>query len=201
MPQTYVADEVWATLDPRAGLTARNARRWIAMAAVISVLAILAGLLWWSGLVRPRLSTRQSFGWDADMAARRFTYQLALHNDGLFSVDVPTVGRNGPGLTLLAVAGVPATIPPGGEVQIALSYQVTDCGALPSGPWPVPVTARQAVGSGRFYLHQPLITSPDAAAGPRFFSGDDPLGRPWQQALGHLVCAPAKSAGQPSSRP
>lgn len=192
MPTAYLCDPVWASLDPGAGLSTQNRRRWLAGSAGLGLLAILAAALYWSGLPVPRLSSRGPNGYSSDGAARTFSYRVALHNDGWAAVAVRNVGQDGPGLQLVSVGGgdrdsVRATIGPGGEVELELVYQVTDCRAVRSDRWPVPVQVDRPWGWQTVRVQQPLLTSPNTA-GFRSFSGEDPYGQSWQKMLAELAC-------------
>lgn len=193
VPTAYLSDPVWASLDPGAGLSKQNRRRWLAGTAGLGLLAIAAAALYWSGLPVPRLSSRQRYGYSTDGAARTFSYRVVLHNDGWAAVAVRDVGQDGPGLRLVSVGGgdrdsVRATIGPGGEVELELVYEVTDCHAVRSDRWAIPVQVERPWGWQTVRVQQPLVTGTNAPAGLRSFSGEDPYGQSWQQMLADLAC-------------
>lgn len=191
MPEDLLTDGVWSALDPTAGrLTAGAARRWWATIAVAVVVTMVIVGFWWSGLLLPRLRAAES-GSDTDTQARTFTYVLHLHNDGLTPIVVSRVGRDGPGLKLRSVATTPMTISSGGTVDVALSYEVTDCAAVPTARWPIPVQVKRPWGHQSVDVQQPLLTSPYAPAGPD--EDQDPSGRPWQEMLAGMACNPEPS--------
>lgn len=135
-----------------------------------------------------------SYGTDGERA----TVGFQLANRGEEPVRVLAAGRDGPGLELVDVvaAGAPVgfraagagsellpafDLQPGLVVELSLVYRVTDCGRVPSAPFPV--TLRLAAARARGVVEVPLPRYPDDApdAGP-----DDEV--EWQTVLVRDLC-------------
>lgn len=196
MSEPLLTDEVWAALDPAAGrLTRRDARRWVGAIGLGVVLTTSAFGAWYGGVVVPRVSARLS-GWSTDSERHRFTYLMRVRNDGIAPVEIRRVGRSGPGLTLLSVNGLPpaariASFTGAGSVDVELAYEVTDCGAVPTGSWPIPLQVKNSWGTHTIAVQPGVLTWPDAPAGTWSYSGADPNSAPWQRVLANVACRPA----------
>jgi hypothetical protein len=129
-------------------------RRRSIIAAVVAGLVLATGLAWGAGLLRPRLE----LGGNAEYGADRGTifYGFRVRNAGYSPLTIVGVGRGGAGLELTSVDGqLPVTLGRGEETWIKLRYRVTDCGAVTSGPWPVPVTVTRLWGAQTIQLALP----------------------------------------------
>jgi len=85
-------------------------------------------------------------------------HSVIVHNDGLRPIRVLGVGRSGPGFRLDRVDGpLPSTVEPGEYLELVLIYAVTDCAAVPTGPWPVPVVVERPWGVQTVYVQPPLL--------------------------------------------
>ena len=154
-----------------------------------------------SGLVVPRLS-------DGDASAYGYNdswvmyYEFEVVNDGITAVEIVDVGRSGPGLDLVdhpigvdgspsGVAQLPVRVAAGDHVWLGVAYEVTDCDAVPSEPWPVPVTVSRPWGTHTTWLSLPEQSRldyhlPTAGAGDEGEYRDEAV--EWQRALAEAVC-------------
>jgi hypothetical protein len=191
---TLLSDEVWGQLDPDAGRLPRRTvlrLRWSLAGAV--ALAVLAGLVWQSGLTVPRLSwtPNGAYGFSASTVDRTIEFEVRIANRGWSTVEVLGLGRSGPGFELRSVrAQLPTTLRPGEDMDAVLSYQVTDCAAVPAGVWPVPVTVRRTWGTATGHVQPPTQVSQNAPTGQREYQGRDPFAVEWQRAVADMVCYP-----------
>ena len=180
-----LTDEVWGSLDPHAGrLSRRQARRmW---AAVLACLLVGAGALytWRAGLVVPRIERDDLMGgFIAGVEGRGFSIGVPLANNGQLTETVLGLGRSGPGLTLLPSTDTyPRTLPPHSGELLTLHFAVTDCAAVPDGPWPVPVRVSRPWGTVTLYVAGPTV--PDYPG-----TADGPPGTPWQRRLADVACS------------
>ena len=189
---TLLSDEVWRQLDPDSGRLPRRTvlrLRWSLAGAV--ALAVLAGLVWQSGLTVPRLSWTPNggYGWDASTQDRMITFEVLISNQGWSTVEVLDLGRSGPGFALRSVrAQLPTTLRPGEDMVASLVYQVTDCAAVPADEWPVPVTVRRTWGTATGHVQPP---SQPIQVGQRAYPGRDPFTVQWQRGVADMVCYPS----------
>ena len=192
--ERYVSDEVWRQLDPRAGRLPRRTtlRVWIA-ATLVAVVAAATGVVWGSGAVVPRLvypltaATSASGGPTGPLMR-----ELTVENRGWVALTLLGAGRDAPGLDLAEVAGTfPVTLVPGDRLSFVLVYRLTDCAAVPVGPWPVPVRVERPWGEQTAYVAVPAEPGP-AAPDSYSYSGRDPYGVEWQRALADLACRPVR---------
>jgi hypothetical protein len=170
---TYLTDTVWRQLDSGAGrLSRRTAMRlWLAGGLAFALL-VVGALGYRAGLVVARLED-SSNAWEVNPGVRA-TYDLQISNAGWLPVTVTGAGRSGPGMELLSVDGtLPAVLKPGESAVLALVYRVTDCAAVPSGAWPIPVRV-----DGPWFSHTVFP-----------FRRFDPI-QPWQQQLVETWCHP-----------
>ena len=125
---------------------ARRGDRPLWLGAAIAVLILAAGLAWRAGAVAPRFAP----GSGSEYGVERGTlfYGISLRNTGYVPVTIVDAGRNGAGLELTAVDGdFPITLRHGEEARIKLHYRVTDCAAVTSDAWPVPVIIERPWGT------------------------------------------------------
>jgi hypothetical protein len=191
---TEVNDEVWQRLDAEAGrLTRRTVLRLRWSLGGAFVLAVLAGLLWQSGLTVPRLGWASNTGYGFSTGDHHVEYDLKISNDGLTPVEVIGLGRSGPGFELRAVrAQLPTTLRPGDILEATLIYDITDCAAVPSDAWPVPVTVSRIWGTATGFVLPPTVTAPTAPTGMRQYQGRDPYALEWQRGLAEYACNPGQ---------
>jgi hypothetical protein len=174
----------------RRGLSAARTRLIMLAGAVLAVVLIGGALLWNSGMVVSRLDLRhpQVEGY-ANGDTHEFSVRVSVANNGWAPLDVLDIGRDGPGLDLVHVAGAPLpyTLPPGESRDHELVYRVTDCAAVPATHWPIPVRLDRAWGEEVVYLDLPPVPARDVAE-----QGLDPGGEPvlleWQYARTSEVC-------------
>ena len=189
-----VSDEVWAQLDPHAGRLTRRAtvRLWVTI--VLAIMLVAAGVLVWrSGLLAPRLEWPRSAGYftEANHGPQPvFLHSVTVVNEGWTPVTVLSAGRDGPGLTLTEVRDAfPVTLGAGDEVEFVVVYRVTDCSAVPTQRWPVPVRVRGWYGERTVYVGLPTRPGPGAPEQYQF-TGQDPYAVEWQRALADMACHP-----------
>ncbi|MEU8261488.1 hypothetical protein AB0C02_12820 [Micromonospora sp. NPDC048999] len=193
-----IADEVWRRLDPDAGrMTRRGARRLAVSLLAVAVLAGAGLVLWSIGIVVPRLRAIEASGFLAQInpEERSFAYGVHIRNDGQVSVVVQAVGAEGPGLELTDARNLEGTLPttlhPGEVIEIRLGYRVTDCTAVSTEDWPIPVRVKGPLGAHTVDVMPPTLRLPGEAPDETMWSGDrDPYGRSWQDALARQACAP-----------
>jgi hypothetical protein len=186
-----LSNEVWRQLDPEAGrLPRRTVLRLRWTVAAVLVLAVLAGLGWRSGLIKPRVAWPNAGGsWE--VAGNRIEYEIHVTNRGWIPIEVVGLGRSGPGFELVDVrATLPTTLAPGESMDAVLLYRVNDCAAVPADAWPVPVQVRRSWGTVTAYVDVPTQVSPAAPAGMRQFTGRDPYAVEWQRRAADLACDP-----------
>ncbi len=185
-------DEIWQALDPDAGRLTRRDRLRLWAVGVLSLLTsgvVTAG--WQSGFVVPHVvrGTADN-GWSADIATHRVTQQIDIRNEGWATVRVVAIGRSGTGIALRAIdAELPMDVPPATGVVVTLTYDVTDCAAVPRGSWPIPVHVHRPWGVRTSWL------MPDSGIPPQDATRRglvDPVASelPWQRLLSATACAP-----------
>ena len=151
-----LTDVVWRQLDPYAGrLSRRTVRRIRWGVAALLLLTAIGELVWYAGVLVPRVSWRSpGYGFGSSPPH----HSVIVHNDGLRPIRVLGVGRSGPGFRLDRVDGpLPSTVEPGEYLELVLIYAVTDCAAVPTGPWPVPVVVERPWGVQTVYVQPPLL--------------------------------------------
>ena len=184
----WVSDEVWEALDPKAGAIRRiDTKRLAAGVAIVAV----AVALWLSGVIHSRLdwSSRGGYRAAANPNTRVITTDVAIEHEGWIDVRIVGVGQDGPGLKLIGTTSVPHigtdngrtppfTLHPGQAATMSLTYQVTDCAAVPSGAFDVAVRVERAWG-----------TQTVSVAIPRGFAlGARAAEEEWQRALADAAC-------------
>jgi hypothetical protein len=188
-------DDVWRALDPYAGRLPRGTRIRMRLAAAGAVALLVACIVvWQSGIVVPHVvRSDTSFGWSADMATHKVTQIVSIRNDGWRTITVTGVGRSGPGMVLTSVdRAMPVVLPPSTAIELSLSYDVTDCAAVPQGRWPVPVRVQRPWGVFSDWIHLPRGTSPATPAPGQ----PKPTEQEWQAVLATTACSPV-----PTDRP
>jgi hypothetical protein len=150
-----LTDEVWRQLDPYAGrLSRRTVRRVRWVVAALLFLTAVAELAWYAGVFQPRISWKAEPGWE--FGWEPVYHSVEVHNDGLLPIRVLGAGRSGPGFRLERVDGaLPSTVEAGGHLTLMLTYAVTDCAAVPTGPWPVPIQVERLWGVQTVYVSLP----------------------------------------------
>ncbi|MEW1838192.1 hypothetical protein AB0392_09560 [Nonomuraea angiospora] len=131
-----ISDEVWVRLDPRAGMVRRIAYgRWL----LAGLAVLVAGAIWTSGAIVPRLSHSTGGGgatttYQDEARRRHIEAEIVLEvvNEGWLPTTVTAVGVRSAGLTLRSVTldgseSFPRSIPPGTRMTLSLVLAVTDC--------------------------------------------------------------------------
>jgi hypothetical protein len=151
-----------------------------------------------SGVVRPNLELAADAGYQATVSSdtKIITRTVTVRNGGWTTVHVTGVGQDGPGLRLLGPADpggptksshVPGTPPPldlhpGQIATMAVVYRVTDCAAVPSGPFPVTVRVDEPWGTQTINIFLPPIY-----VGPSGYAVNPPMTE-WQKAMADQAC-------------
>jgi hypothetical protein len=178
--------------DTRRGPAAAGKRLIMAVGAILAALLIGGALLWNSGMVVAQLEfldldTRGATNGDT----REFSVRVTVTNDGWTPIDVLDIGRHGPGLELVGVAGspLPYTLEAGEARDHELVYRVTDCAAVPPVHWPVPVRLDRPWGEQTVFLDIPPVPQGPFAEGARQPEEERPNLLEWQHARSGEVCA------------
>ena len=99
------------------------------------------------------------------------------------------IGRDGPGLVLESVDGaLPLTLGHNEGVGVMLHYRVTDCAAVPTGSWPVPVRVERPWGTYTVYIDMPTQPAGDIIDNPAIIPDGDRQAVPWQRNLAAQAC-------------
>lgn len=189
MPE-LLTDDTWRQLDPSTGRLARPDFRWVALGAAANIAALAVVL---SGLVMPRLmpTGAAGYGYGDERDPWRIHYQFAVRNDGWFSVEIADVGRDGPGLALVGARGAGQRIDAGATADVGVTYEVTDCAAVPSEPWPVLVRVVRPWGTQTLWMELPRQSPMDFDLPARNSQGDASFWVDeveWQRNLADAVC-------------
>lgn len=189
----WVSDEVWAQLDPRAGTLGRGQRRGLVAGAAAAAVLVAAGFAA-DRSVRAHLVLARDAGYQASttkdsQGARILTRQFTVKNTGWTTVRVVGVGQDGPGLRLLGsgTSEIPGAQPPfdlgpGKTAAVVVVYEITDCAAVPTGPFPVAVRVHGLWGTQT--LH---VALPQEYTGPDGFVINPPMTE-WQKAMADQAC-------------
>jgi hypothetical protein len=77
---------------------------------------------------------------------------------------------------------------PGGRpLKVRVVYRITDCSAIPSGHWPVPVRVKRAWGVQTVYIALPEITL-NAPSFYAYTGSHDPYAVEWQRGISAKLC-------------
>lgn len=191
----WVSDEVWETLDPKAGAIRGAELKRLAVGAVLLVVAsAAAATLWVSGLAYPRLTWSYAVGYGGAAGYRTFSTDVDIVNDGWTDVRITGVGQDGPGLRLIGVSDrphistdagrkPPFTLHPGQTAAVSLTYQVTDCAAATSaGSFNVAVRVERPWGTQTVGIAVPETPASSADGLP---AGTEVR---WQRELAGQAC-------------
>ncbi|MDQ1724785.1 MAG: hypothetical protein QOG52_1813 [Frankiaceae bacterium] len=195
-------DHVWQQLDPLAGrltpVARRQARRW----AIAALALLIAGVVaWQSGVLVPHVvrGNAGGNGWSANSQARQVTTTVEIRNDGWQSLRVTGVGRSGPGMTLRSVnMAFPVEVQPSTSVQVTLSYDITDCAAVPRGRWPVPVRVQRPWGTFTSWVDLERGIPPVTPT-PHGLFNSGPYEQEWQALLAITACTPPETSPTPAA--
>ncbi|WP_194918960.1 hypothetical protein [Catenulispora rubra] len=200
----WVSDEVWAELDPNAGTMSRAQRRRALAVASAAVAVLIAGFtIDRSGVVQAHVdySADSSDSGAASPKTKFFTRQVAVQNNGWTTIHVTSVGKDGPGLHLVRPNGpeglpkdldlqgstaVPFDLHPGQIAIVEVAYQVTDCAAVSSDPFPVALRVDRPWGTQTVDISLPLMPAPGITNG--LVPASDMIG--WQKEMADAVCNP-----------
>jgi len=187
-----ISDQVWDQLDPYAArLSAQDRHRAWAAVGGATAIAVAVAALWWSGLLVPRLSFSGQVRAIAPRSEPTFTIVLVVKNDTPFTIHLRSAGRSGSGLQIIDTETA-SQLTSGTAGKITLHYRVTNCSAVPSGSWPVPVRVERLWGQSTVWVAGSLqLSNPDS-------DGDDdpdPWEIPWQQAMAQIACS-GKGGGE-----
>lgn len=203
----WVSDEVWSQLDPTAGTLSRGQRRRAVMVAAAVVTVLTAGFaVDRSGVVRAHVDYSADSGnsGEASPTSKFFDRQVPVRNTGWTTVRVTGVGKDGPGLRLVrpgdtagfpknwaplpGATAVPFDLHPGQTAIVHVTYQVTDCTAVPSGSFPLTLRVDRPWGTQTIDVSLPLEPASGTADG--LVSDTDMIG--WQKEMADLACDPRR---------
>ncbi|MFI7441142.1 hypothetical protein [Nonomuraea indica] len=170
-----IDDEVWARLDPTAGMGGRAARRAVLRSAwALASVALVTALGWGSGAVAPRLvdvppRTTGALTFEDELGrpgAILVRMERGIENEGWLPVTINGMAMRGPGLRLVSVTvagggSFPVTIPPGGRAAFVLGVDVTDCRAARAAAPDLVVDAERWWGSGATTVGRPDDADPN----------------------------------------
>lgn len=209
MKQQWVGDDVWQQLDPRAGALTRGQRRRAVTATTAAAGILVAGFaIYRSGFVWARAAYDRHTGLASSTSVNPaiIALQVPVKNTGWTTIRVTGIGQDGPGLRLVRPGDtvgmeqvselqgkpLPFDLHPGQTVILAIGYRVTDCEAVPSGPFPIAVRVDRPWGTQTISIPLPQQTQwPDDGAstsGPTMVV--NPPGIEWQKAAADQACHP-----------
>lgn len=209
MRQQWVSDDVWQQLDPRAGALTRGQRRRIVAASAAAATILTAGFaidrsgfVWARAAYDPRAGLESSVSVNPGIIAQ----EVPVKNTGWTTIRVTGVGQDGPGLHLVGPGDsvgtkqvaelqgkpLPFDVHPGQTVMLAIGYRVTDCDAVPSGPFPIAVRIDRPWGTQTISipLPQQMPVPDDGASTSRPTIVINPVGIEWQKAAADRACHP-----------
>lgn len=202
MKQQWVDDDVWQQLDPHAGALSRGQRRRAVAASAAAAVILVAGFaidrsgfVWARAAYDPDSALQSSVSVNPAIIAR----EVPVTNTGWTTIHVTGIGQDGPGLRLvrpgdtvgmkqvleLRGASLPFDLHPGQTVILAVGYRVTDCDAVPSGPFPIAVRIDRPWGTQTIHLAVPQ--QPPSASMAKT-NGLDSV--EWQKAAADQACHP-----------
>jgi hypothetical protein len=119
----------WVDTPPAAERQHRPVRRFVVMGVV---LAVLAGLTWWSGLANPRLSLTTLAG-SYDGTTGIGTVTASLRNDAPAPIEIVDAHLESPGLDDVVLASdrdplAGSTLDGGDAITVSLTYRSDPCG-------------------------------------------------------------------------
>jgi len=202
MKQQWVGDDVWQELDPQAGaLTRGQRRRAVAASATAAVILVAGFAIDRSGFVWARAAYDPDSALESTVAVNPaiIAQEVPVTNTGWSTIHVTGIGQDGPGLRLvrpgdtvgmkqvseLRGTPLPFDLHPGQTVILAIGYRITDCDAVPAGPFPIAVRIDRPWGTQTIDLAVPQ-QSPTASMAK--ISGLDSV--EWQKAAADQACHP-----------
>ncbi|MEY9907925.1 hypothetical protein ABIA35_004157 [Catenulispora sp. MAP12-49] len=203
------ADETAVSESSGIAVTTKRPMRLLAGGSAALVLGFSSVLLWLSGSVHARVTSPQpGDGGDTWRQDRKeFTTGVLIKNDGWSALRIVGVGRDEPGLRLLASddsgithpfskpsASVPFTLQPGETVAVTIAYQVTDCAAVGVGKLPIPIRIERTWGTETASVtHSMYQEGNDILI--LDYRGADAV--EWQRALADKVCGADRFSDAP----
>ncbi|HST80276.1 MAG TPA: hypothetical protein VLL08_00905 [Kineosporiaceae bacterium] len=182
-----INDDVWDQLDPYAArLSAKDRHQVWAVVAATTLVACAVAALWWVGALTPQLRLGYGYRGSTPGSEPAFTIVLPVRSDATLPIHLRSAGRSGPGLQLID-AEVPHEVASGTRGEITLHYRVTDCSAVPTGSWPIPVHVDRFWGQGTAWVAGELEMSNEDAE-----DDSDLWEIPWQQAMAKAACSGRK---------
>ncbi len=120
-----------------------------------------------------------------DTAHGRFSVRVTVQSLNDEAVTVFGVGRSGPGLKLLSSKKpVPHRLQPDRSTSFDLKYEVTDCGAVPKGDWPIPIRLERNGAPEVAYTSMRMVPT-----GPGYSTGES-----WQSVMSGEICGLRRSS-------
>jgi hypothetical protein len=214
-----VSDQVWQQLDPAGGrVRRRTVLRFWGIGVPTIVVLFAAAAAWAAGSVVPWLHETDS-GLATSVALddangrtgprpAEQTMNLHIQNDGEQAVRIVGVGGDHAGIRMLRATaeGRPITprspyvLDPAHTVEITMFLQFTDCAAVSTRPWPIPVRVARPWGTQTVHvLHLPIRATSDHGGWSLAYRGD-PRAVEWQRWIADDVCAVPYSRRAPANR-
>ena len=185
----FVSDEVWTQLDPNVGRLPRRTTWRLAIGAALALLVLAAAsAVWRSGLVTNRLVWDDMASHSASATHTFIEHSVEIRNTGWVPITILGAAESGPGLRLDRIDGsFPMTVEPDATVSFVVRFTVTDCAAIPTGAWPMPVRVDRWWGEQTVLIDIPPMPDQDAPAFQTYI-GEDPNAIPWQRQLTKVAC-------------
>jgi hypothetical protein len=136
---------VWCELAGGAARLPGAAPRRAFMAVGLALALVIAATAGWeSGVLVPQLNWGVWNVTQSSPPSDTVSVDVEITNASLATLTVLNVGRSGPGLDLIGTQGpLPARLAPDASVRVILTYRITDCARVPTGPGPVAVRIDQ----------------------------------------------------------
>jgi hypothetical protein len=199
MQQEWVSDAVWEQLDPRAGALSRTQWKTIVAGCAATVLLGAAAYSLDRSRVVDAQIRRTDAGWSGATSVnpKIIVRQFTVKNTGWTTARIVGFGKDGPGLKLLGPGDVggptkysdipsprlPFDLGPGQSTPLVIYYAITDCGAVPSDSFPIPIRVDRPWGTQTIDIH----LQPSYVTQGEGFQIDPPeIG--WQKAMADSAC-------------
>ncbi|WP_067144269.1 hypothetical protein [Microtetraspora malaysiensis] len=163
---------------------------------IVALVSAAAAVSWYSGMVRARLQAvmLEGSGGSSDSDTRVTTIRFGIRNEAWTPVTIAGAGRSSSFMRLLRVKGTrtPITLGPGDTADFEFVYKVTNCSAISTQEWPIPVRVERPWGMQTVYVEPPLQEpnlSEDSEYSEDFEDEDENLAwSPWHVARASYVC-------------
>lgn len=126
-----VSDEVWQVIAAEGERAAAQERRALTWAAgLVATFVVVTSVLFWGGILTPRLDGGTSSGGSSDATARTSTLSFELHNSGLLNESVGHFESTLPGLEVVSSVPGRPVVARGSMQHVHLELHATDCARL-----------------------------------------------------------------------